>query len=182
MQDTHSSDPIARDATGSILKDPALTLFQKVLLTTDGTVTQLLELYTGQAVRVHKLGQVIAPDVASAALQTAAGELILNRRILLRTEQSHLLYAESRFVMARLPAGVQTQLIETDRPIGLLWREHHMETYREIIRQERAPAGELATHFALDAHATLLSRCYLIYHHDQPLGMITEKFPIDYFR
>jgi chorismate-pyruvate lyase len=176
---THATP--SADAT-TLLQDPALTLFQKVLLTTDGTVTQLLELYTGQSVRVHKLGQAIVPDSASQALQTKAGDLILQRRILLCTEQQHLLYAESRFVMERLPAGVQQQLIETDRPIGLLWREHHMETYREIIDQARAPAGELAVHFALDAQAILLSRSYLIYHHEQPLGMITEKFPITYFR
>jgi chorismate-pyruvate lyase len=170
------------DAATSILHDPALTLFQKVLLTTDGTVTQLLELYTGLAVRVHKLGQAIVPDVASQALQTKAGDLILQRRILLCTEHQHLLYAESRFVIERLPASVQQQLIETDRPIGLLWREHHMETYREIINQERAPASELAVHFGIDEQAILLSRSYLIYHHEQPLGMITEKFPISYFR
>jgi len=166
----------------SIRRDPALTLFQKVLLTTDGTVTQLLELYTGQTVRVHKLGQAIAPANAATDLQTRDGDAILQRRILLCTEQQHLLYAESQFVIARLPAAVQQQLIETDRPIGLLWREHHMETYREIIRQERAAAGELAVHFALKAHDLLLSRSYLIYHHDQPLGMITEKFPVGYFR
>jgi chorismate-pyruvate lyase len=177
MQDNNSTN-----SPDSILKDPALTLFQKVLLTTDGTVTQLLELYTGRPVRVHKLGQVIAPDAASPALQTKSGDLILQRRILLCTEQQHLLYAESRFVIERLPTGVQQQLIETDRPIGLLWREHHMETYREIVSQERAPAGELAVHFQLDASSVLLSRSYLIYHHDQPLGMITEKFPISYFR
>lgn len=167
---------------GSILLDPALTLFQKVLLTTDGTVTQLLELYTGQPVRVHKLGQAITADAASQALQTSASDLILKRRILLCTEQQHLLYAESRFVMARLPAGVQQQLIDTDRPIGLLWREHHMETYREITVQEREPAGELAIHFGLQPQTILLSRSYLIYHHEQPLGMITEKFPNSYFR
>lgn len=166
----------------SILRDPALTLFQKVLLTTDGTVTQLLELYTGKSVRVHKLGQAVATDTASPELQTTAQDQILNRRILLCTDQQHLLYAESRFVMKRLPVMVQQQLIETDRPIGLLWREHHMETYREIIRQERVPAGELAQHFALEASTLLLSRSYLIYHHEQPLGMITEKFPISYFR
>lgn len=168
--------------TSSILLDPSLTLFQKVLLTTDGTVTQLLELYTGQAVRVRKLGQQVAPGDASQALQTQSGDMILNRRILLRTEQQNLLYAESRFVIDRLPAGVQQQLIETDRPIGLLWREHHMETYREIVVQERELAGGLAAHFGLDAATTLLSRSYLIYHHEQPLGMITEKFPIEYFR
>jgi chorismate-pyruvate lyase len=178
----HNTDPPTENS--SLLLDPALTLFQKVLLTTDGTVTQLLELYTGQSVRVHKLGQQVAPGAASAALQTNTGDLILNRRILLCTEQQHLLYAESRFVIDRLPASVQQQLIETDRPIGLLWREHHMETYREIISQTREPAGELATHFAadVDAQALLLSRSYLIYHHEQPLGMITEKFPISYFR
>lgn len=178
MQNTADSPALDR----SIIFDPSLTLFQKVLLNTDGTVTQLLELYTGQPIRVQKLGQHIAPCAASESLQTNATDPILNRCILLRTEQRNLLYAESLFVVDRLPAAVRQQLIETDRPIGLLWRDHRMETYREIVMQQREPVGELARHFDLPAQATLLARSYLIFHQARPMGMITEKFPLDYFR
>lgn len=170
----------------SILHDPELSLFQKVLLTTDGTVTQLLELYTGQSVRVNKLAHAVVHGEASGLLMTADNDALLKRSILLCTGEvtapRNLLYAESLFVISRLPATMQRQLQESDRPIGLLWREHRMETYREIVTCRREPCGFLATHFSLNGDMPLLARSYLIYHQHKPLGVITEKFPASYFQ
>ncbi len=169
----------------SIVRDPALSLFQKVLLTTDGTVTQLLGLYTGQPVRVNKLENTITRGLASSLLMIDDHDEVLKRAILLCTGTTaaprNLLYAESLFVIARLPTAMQSQLLESDRPIGLLWREQRMETYREIVACRREPCGFLAPHFGLDQDAPLLARSYLIYHQQKPLGVITEKFPASYF-
>ncbi|BBB93442.1 MAG TPA: hypothetical protein PKA28_17855 [Methylomusa anaerophila] len=38
-----------------IVQSRSLSLFQKILLTTDGTVTHLLRLYTGETIRVNKI-------------------------------------------------------------------------------------------------------------------------------
>ncbi len=170
----------------SIVGDASLSMFQKVLLTTDGTVTQLLELYTGLPIRVNKLEQAILRCDPNESLMTHADDQLLKRAILLCTDAGSasraLLYAESLFVIDRLPLPTQRQLLESDRPIGLLWRDQQLETYREIIAYRREPCGFLAQHFGLTEMAPLLSRSYLIYHQRKPLGMITEKFPANSFR
>ncbi|MGE0113299.1 MAG: chorismate pyruvate-lyase family protein [Steroidobacteraceae bacterium] len=166
----------------SLVRDPSLSLFQKVLLTTDGTVTQLLELYTGLPLRAHKLEQTILRNVHPQWLLTAGDDRVLKRTILLCNDQQNALYAESFFALDRLPVTMQRQLLENDRPIGLLWRAQRMETYREIVAYHREPAGLLASHFGLGADEELLSRTYLIYHRHQPIGVITEKFPVSYYR
>jgi chorismate-pyruvate lyase len=168
-----------------IVRDPSLSLFQKVLLTTDGTVTQLLELYIGQPVRVNKLSHGILRGAAPDFLLAADNDELLQRSILLCTGEAkaprNLLYAESLFVIARLPAIMQRQLLESDRPIGLLWREQRLETYREIVACGREPCGLLAPHFDLGENTLMLVRSYLVYHQHKPLGVITEKFPASYF-
>ena len=164
-----------------VFSDSDLSLFQKVLLTTDGTVTQLLELHTGLSVRVHKITNELtyAPD--NDLLATNATDRLLKRAIVLCNDSPEgmlpLLYAESLFVIDRMPTVMQNALLETNCPIGLLWREHRLETYREVIACYRERMGHLCTHFNLPSDAILLSRTYVIHHGQRPLGMITEKFP-----
>jgi chorismate-pyruvate lyase len=165
----------------SITRDPSLSLFQKVLLTTDGTVTQLLALYTGLPIRVHKLEHSLVRGGHPQWLMTGE-DPVLKRSILLCNDQQNLLYAESLFVIDRLPLSMQRQLLESDQPIGLLWRAARMETYREIVAYHHEPVGLLSQYFNLAVDEQLLSRTYLIHHQRQPLGMITEKFPASYFR
>src|SRR6185369_13460096 len=93
----------------SVVHDPSLSLFQKVLLVTDGTVTQLIELYTSESIRVQKIenhivsNQIVPADVQQS-LQTDDGNAVLKRIILLCGNAKSYLYAESYFVMERLPA------------------------------------------------------------------------------
>jgi len=176
--------PDSLDAS-TLMRDPSLSLFQKVLLATDGTVTQLLELYTGQPVKVHKLAQeLIHSDHSdhSDILNTNADDKVLKRAILLRSSTQNLLYAESYFVIDRLPDTMHRQLLESDQPIGLLWRAERMETYREVISYTRQPDRNLSQHFSVADSEDFLSRSYLIFRQHKPLGMITEKFPASYFR
>jgi len=170
----------------SVVHDPSLSLFQKVLLVTDGTVTQLVELYTGESIRVQKIenqivGNDSAPDSVQSILQTSKDDSLLKRIILLCGTEKSYLYAASWFVMQRLPADMRMKLETTNIPIGLLWREAKLETHREIIeyRRERNPA--VSNHLSIDAQSELLSRTYLLYTNRKPMGVITEKFPAGYF-
>jgi len=165
----------------SIVHDPSLSMFQKVLLTTDGTVTQLIELYTGEPIRVQKLEQHTTQDDAHKILMIPADTALLKRTILLCGAAKSYLYAESFFVFSRLPVAMQTRLEASDVPIGLLWREARLETYREIIEYRRERNSEITKHFDVNADSELLSRTYLIFHNRLPLGVITEKFPTSYF-
>lgn len=158
-----------------------LTLFQKILLTTDGTVTDLVSLFTGEPIHITKLSQEIVNSQQPAVLQLDAATPLLHREILLSGEQQHYLYAVSHFVIPRMSRDMQHQLLNTNTPIGLLWQQARLETFREVITQAAEPMGQLAEYFGGTASDRLLTRTYLIYHGGLPLGVITEKFPADAF-
>lgn len=157
--------------------DVDLDLFERILLATDGTVTDLVALYAGEPIRVKKLGQSIRSGDAPAELGCDAPAQLLERRILLSGAQRDYLYAESLFVVERLSPATRAGLLESDRPIGLLWKEEKLETFREVVRQSVAPGAAIAAHFGRAADAPFVWRSYLIHHHGLPLGRITEAWP-----
>ena len=159
-----------------------LSLFQRILLATDGTVTDLIALYAGEPIRVKKLVQTAGEDSAPAELQCSGPTRLLSRKILLTGATRTYLYAESQFVLERLSNSIQDQMLNTDRPIGLLWREARLETFREIVAQAVEPCTAIAQHFNLPPSAPFVSRTYVIHHGGKPLGVITEKWPLSHFR
>jgi chorismate-pyruvate lyase len=158
------------------------SLFQRILLATDGTVTDLIALYAGEPIRVKKLGQTIHEEVAQAELKCTKPTRLLNRKILLSGAAKNYLYADSLFVVERLSKSIQEQMFHTDQPIGLLWKEERLETFREVVRQTVEPCAAIAQYFDLPTSAPFVSRTYLIHHVGKPLGSITEKWPLSYFR
>jgi chorismate-pyruvate lyase len=161
----------------TIAEDSSLSLLQKILLTTDGTVTQLLGLFTSEKISVEKLEHAIVAGGPSA-LAVPATEPVLSRKILLRGTRPYM-YAHSFLVPSRLPRGMQETMLQTDTPIGQLWKAARLETYREIIDFHREHDAGLAALF--DCDGTLLSRSYLIHAGGAPMGLIVEKFPAAYF-
>ena len=159
-----------------------LSLFQKVLLATDGTVTDLVALYAGEPIGVRKLAQSIRDEHAPAELQCDGPTRLLSRNILLTGATRIYLYAESLFVLDRLSTSIQQQMLDTDRPIGLLWKEERLEAYREIVRQAVEPCEAIARHFDVLSSAPFVSRTYLIHNGGKQLGMISEKWPLSHFR
>lgn len=159
-----------------------LSLFQKVLLATDGTVTDLIALYAGEPIRVTKLSQAVEIDGAREDLECTQPTPLLHRRILLSGATRNYLYAESQFVLERLSTTIRQQMLDTDRPIGLLWKEERLETFREIVRQTIEPCPAVSEYFDLPSSATFVSRTYRVHHARKPLGVITEKWPVSYFR
>jgi chorismate-pyruvate lyase len=159
-----------------------LSLFQKVLLATDGTVTDLIALYAGEPIGVRKLAQSIRDGHAPAELQCTGPTRLLSRSILLTGAAKIYLYAESQFVLERLSKSIQQQMLDSDRPIGLLWKEERLESFREIVRQAVEPCEAIAHHFNVPVSAPFVSRTYLIHHGGRPLGMITEEWPLSQFR
>jgi chorismate-pyruvate lyase len=159
-----------------------LSLFQKVLLATDGTVTELIALYASEPIRVKKLTQEIREEVAPAELACSGPARLLIRAILLAGAKTNYLHAESTFVLERLPERIREQMLETDRPVGLLWKEQRLETFREIVRQSIDPCAAIAHHFDLQTSAPFVARTYLVHHAGRPMGMVTEQWPLSLFR
>lgn len=161
-----------------------LTRFQSILLGTDGTVTDILEVFAGEPMEVVKLLQAFdTPNEGDADLGLD-GERVLRRRVLLRGRRSrrNLLYAEAVVVVDRIRPGVVDGLLETDKAIGVLLAEHRTETFREILRIDRGQAGDLAAHFGIDQSDAMLSRAYLVISRGRPVIHIVETFPAAFFR
>ena len=161
-----------------IADDRTLSVLQKALLTTDGTVTQLLEIYTGENISVQKLEHSLVKG-APSSLEVSATEPVLSRRILLRGATRPYMYAHSWLVPSRMPKGMQETILQTDTPIGQLWKAARLETFREIIDFRREHDPFIAALFGVDA--PLLSRTYLIHTGGMPMGLINERFPATLF-
>ncbi|MFZ4289149.1 chorismate--pyruvate lyase family protein [Variovorax sp. HJSM1_2] len=175
-------------APENLHREPQLSLFQKVLLTTDGSVTELLRLYAGGPIRASKLFQTVGTGpLADAsglleALDAPAGASLLQREIMLIHGTTPLVFAASTFVLARLSPAIRAGLVDTEVPIGLLWRQERAEMYREIVDLRLERFAAVAAHFGLAADTLLLSRSYTLRQSGRVMGMITEKFPITGFR
>jgi chorismate-pyruvate lyase len=158
-----------------------LGLLQKILLSTDGTVTDLVSLYAGEEIHVHKVHQEIVVRQPSVLLGCEVPVPVLHRQILLRGRQRTFLHADSQFVFERFSPDMQQQLLHTDQPIGLLWKQRRLETCREIIEKAVIRCPHLAHYFELPEDAWFVSRTYLVHHGGRPLGTITEQWPASWF-
>lgn len=158
---------------------PPLSRLQRVLLTTDGTVTHVLEAYEAERIVVQKLGQSQDREVATSEMDPAGPETVMRRAILLQGAQTkeNYVYAESIILSDRLETRVADGLLFTEEPIGRLLLDSRLETFREILDCGREPAGDHAQHFGMDASAPLISRTYRVIAGRRPIMLITEKFP-----
>ena len=162
-----------------------LSAFQRILLTTDGTVTEILEAQFWEQINLIKLFQEKRiSDVDIPYLEIRSGTEILVRKILLHggDSKTNYIYAESILVPEQLDASLQEGLINTDKPLGRLMIEAKTETFREILSCKKEKAEELGEHFDQTVDAILISRTYRIFADQKPIMLITEKFPETAFR
>jgi chorismate-pyruvate lyase len=171
---------LQRSLKGSPIDPSRLTSFQRILLTTDGMVTEMLEANYWERMVVELLFQEdYALEKELTDLECKRGEHVLDRRILLRGRMSHLarIYAESFIVRDRLSDFIRDGLLNSSKPIGLLILESRLETFREILGCVREEAGDIAVHFQIEPSDRLISRRYRVIADGQPIMLITEKFP-----
>lgn len=157
-----------------------LSSFQRILLTTDGTVTEILEAYLWEAIQIVKLYQdAIETDASVPYLDIGPHSPALIRKVILRGKCSHknYIYAESIVARDRLDERIQRGLTETQKPVGQLMLEARLETYREILTCRLEPAAEVGEYFDIAPGANLISRTYRVFANRQPFMLITEKFP-----
>jgi chorismate-pyruvate lyase len=162
----------------SVLEDATLSACQKALLVTDGTLTQLLQVFAGEPIRVRKLGQTLVRG-GPASLGVGADEPVISRRILLCGDRRAYLYAESWLVPSRMPADMQAAMQDTDTPIGNLWKAARLETFREIVDYRRETNAEAAR--LLESRPEMLVRSYLVNTGGRPMSLVVERFPAELF-
>lgn len=161
-----------------------LSVFQRMILIADGTLTEMLEVYLAEKIHLVKLSeQMFAIPEDNTALDIPAGTEVIERKILLqgKISRNNWIYAKSLLVPSRLDPHFRDRLLQSREPMGRLWLEHKLETFKEIIDTAREPALDIADHFKIHPEDRLLSRTYRIFSNRQPIIMITEKFPESYF-
>ncbi|MBE9125931.1 MULTISPECIES: chorismate--pyruvate lyase family protein [unclassified Coleofasciculus] len=177
-------DDLQESFTRSHINPSTLSTFQRILLTTDGTVTDILEAYLFEQIKIDKLSEQLnklSDNISVIGLKE--GTEVIERKILLqgKISRKNYIYAESIIVPERLNESFRYALLQTKTPIGKIWLEQRVETFKEIIDSAKEPANDLAYHFNIKSSENLLSRTYLVFSNRQAVMMITEKFPESYF-
>jgi chorismate-pyruvate lyase len=157
------------------LVEPSL----RVLLTSDGTVTDMLQTICRERINARKITQELQSAVCSIQpLELAPGESVLRRRVLLHGNRTgtNYVYADSWIAIDRLDARFREGLLKSDTPIGRLWRNNRVEIFKEIIGVSEAAAGHIAGYFGTSADTNLLVRTCRVFVLGRPAMLITEHF------
>jgi chorismate-pyruvate lyase len=144
----------------------------------------MLESYLYEQIQVVKLSEeLVSLTQDIQALDLKAGTEAIARRILLRGRISrrNFIYAESIIIPERLDEQFRHELLESKTPIGKIWFERRVETFKEIVDSGKEQAGGLSNYFGLEPEDNMLFRTYSVLSQGKPTMMITEKFPESYF-
>lgn len=161
-----------------------LSKLQRMILITNGTLTDILEVCLLEKMSVIKLSEKTSRiPIKMPILDLNFGSKVIKRKILLqgKISKKNLIYAESIIVPERIDERFKEQLINSEKPIGKLWLEYRVETFKEIIDLSQEVAGGLSKYFQIEQEDNLFSRSYRVFSQNQPVMMITEKFPESYF-
>ena len=162
----------------------SLTPLQRVLVRADGTVTSILEAYAGEPVEASKLLEVFDTSDEGDGDLLAGGQSVLRRQVLLRGRHTgrNLLLAQTVVALGHLDGTIVDELLESDKPLGVLLAEHRVETFREVLRAGRAEAGPWGAHFGIAGTDEVIFRTYRVVIRQQPTILVTETFPATAFR
>ncbi|MDB9375783.1 chorismate--pyruvate lyase family protein [Nodularia sphaerocarpa] len=161
-----------------------LSAFQKILLTANGTVTSMLEAYSSESIQVVKLSEQldnIALELPNIKLNQQ--EQVMARKVLLQGKIScrNFIYADSLILINNLGEKFRNELFNTNKPIGQIWSEQKVETFKEIINHGKESANELAIYFNIKPEENVFFRTYSVSSQGKITMIITEKFPESYF-
>ena len=160
-----------------------LPLLQRILVTTDGTVTDMLTVAFLEPIELVKISVTLAPSTSRIeALDLPEGSMTMRRQIVLRGRQSGrpYAYAETTVAADRLPLALREDLLAGRVPLGQLWQTHRLETWKERpVVCERA-AGDAGSHLGLAPEARLIERSYRTFTGGVPAFHVTEYFPAEY--
>lgn len=154
---------------------------QKILLTTDGSITAILDVLYGK-ITLTTLEQHFekADEERACLVNVPVGEKINFREVIMHKDDRPLIYAISHIPLSRCNKDICTDLIRADIPIGRILKNYDIESRREIkhIYIEK-PNERLKEIFGTDED--MLARDYVIINCDEILMWIKEVFPISHF-
>lgn len=154
---------------------------QKILLTTDGSITAILDVLYGK-ITLSTLDQHFekATKETGALVNVDEGCEINFREVIMHKDDQPLIYALSHIPIDRLNDNIKSDLIRADIPIGRILKNYKIESRREVNKIYIEKTNEKLTElFSTDAD--LLAREYVIIHKDNILMWIKEVFPVTFF-
>jgi len=177
-----------REMVALHLDEATLSPLLRVLLTTDGTVTEVLSAYFGEPVGIRVLGQGYRAYEGHrhSELDAELGTRMLDRSIALYGQATGAVYtaAFSRIIPSALPVGLQEALLAGNAPLGKLMLDYRLETFKEMVdcgRCKASEAPELAAQcpvaLEIPAAAPVVWRTYRVVSQRKPVMSITEIFP-----
>jgi len=159
-----------------------LPLCARLLLVTDGTVTELLEALTGEPLALGLKKQSVDRTENHTAIVPPDGHSsCLHRRITLRGEKSgqDWLYAESVILHQNLEPGARQMLEQQQIPLGAILDRQLPDNHREIVDCGYRDHPVAAHHLGLADDHLFIYRIYRILAQASLIAVITEWFPID---
>ena len=154
---------------------------QKILLTTDGSITAILDVLYGK-ISLFTIDQHfgIADESHAKLVDVNDGDEINFREVLMHKDTQPLIYAVSHVPLGRCSDEICSDLLRADIPIGRILKNYKIESRREVnnIFIEK-PNDKLKELFGTDED--FLARDYVIIHDDEILMWIKEMFPVSYF-
>lgn len=157
-----------------------ISAFQRILLKADGTVTAMLEAYLSEPIQVVKLSERLAKiELELPNIISDKEEEVISRKVLLQGKFSrhNFIYADSVILINNLNKQISHELLNTKKPIGKIWAEQRVETFKEIIISGKELANELSHYFYIEPKDNLLFRTYSVSSQGKIIMIITEKFP-----
>lgn len=154
----------------------------RILLTTDGSITAIIEAYTQKSVEVETVVQKVIPADPEIAqlLGISEGEEVNYRVVYLKSGGEIYAKAVSYTPLKRLENGFREDLMRADIPVGRILKKHGIEARREIKWGKVVADEELAREFGVSA-PLILVRNYNIIHGGEIMMNITEYFPMERF-
>ena len=154
---------------------------QKILLTTDGSITAILDVLYGK-ISLNTLDQHLgeADSYHAKLVNVNVGNEINFREVLMHKEDQPLIYAISHVPLGRCSNDICSDLLRADIPIGRILKNYKIESRREVnnIFIEK-PNEKLQELFKTDED--FLARDYVIINNGEILMWIKEMFPVSYF-
>lgn len=157
-----------------------LTPFQRAIVSIDGTVTKFIEAYTLEPVEVVRIQQQEQQlDSDHRWLAAAAGTTVIARQVLLcgKYSATTYAYAVSLLIADRLPAAVMRDLDIEPAGLGRILLNSQLENRREVLWYGREQIADLPETIEVYTGNDFISRTYRIMVDNQPIMLISEKFP-----
>jgi chorismate-pyruvate lyase len=167
------------------MKEIALSPIQKILLTTDGSITRILKALRGEEIKVETEKQEVikADRKIVRLLKINEGDKVNYRAVNLKDSNGVLIHAISYAPLRRLKKEFREDIMRRDVPIGRILAKLKIEERREIRNFGSMKADKkLSRLFGIPINALLLKRNYNIIHRNKILLNITEVFPYEFFK